>query len=171
MPRVTQWLLAGAFVLGGGPAYAQGPQRTMATYEEWTVSCTIAPEPSRQKSCEVVQQQTIPGQTNPVSQITISRSIKSGPFKISVQVPANVWLQYGVKLATDDKDLNVTAGFQWCIPARCLADSDVLEGTLKRLSARSEPGRVEYKDALQRDVAITASFKGLAEALDAMAKE
>jgi invasion protein IalB len=164
------WLFAGVLAFTSGPLLAQGPQRTIATYEDWIVSCVM--EPAAQKSCEMASQpQTTPNQTNRVSQITIARPTKNGPFKIFFQVPTNVWLDTGIKFIPDDKEPGLTATFRWCIPGRCLADADLMETAIKKLRARTEPGRIEYKEAAQGDVTIAVSFKGFVQALDALERE
>src|SRR4029077_11374092 len=123
---------------------AQAPQQTTATYGDWTVVCGNTP--GGQKSCELVHTQTIQGHPNPVGQITISRLSKTEPFKILIQIPPNVWLQTGVKFIFDDKDSGLSATLRWCAPTRCLADAALTDETIKKLHARTEPGRVEFKE-------------------------
>jgi invasion protein IalB len=164
-------LFAGVVVLFVEQTLAQVPQRATVTYDDWTGSCATAPEAEGRKTCEMVQTQTIPGQSNPVGQITISRASKTGPLKIFFQVPANVWLQTGVKFIADDKEPGLVATFRWCIPARCLADFDLGEEIIKRLRARTEPGRVELKDAAQHDISLPVSFRGFTPALDSIERQ
>jgi len=167
----SPYLLAGVILFPAASTNAQvSPQRTTATYQDWMVSCVMASTPGGQKACEVVQSQTLEGQTSPVSQITINRADGGGPFKLFVQVPANVWLQAGVKLATDDKDPGLGTVFKWCIPTRCLSDADLPDAVIKKMRAQTEPGRLEFKDASQRDVVVPVSFKGFSDALDALSK-
>jgi invasion protein IalB len=118
----------------------------------------------------MVQVQTLPGQANLASQITISRPTKNAPGKVFVQVPANVWLQGGVRFVFDDKEVPLLAPFRWCLPSRCLGDTDLNEVTVKKMRARNEPGRLEFKDAAQQDVSIPVSFKGFPAAIDLLLK-
>jgi invasion protein IalB len=147
-------------------AQAQMPQHTIATYDDWTISCTMAL--GREKSCELVQSQLVQGQTAPVSQITITRPTKSGPFAIFFQVPPNVWLKAGVNLSTADKDTTIAASFIWCTPTRCLAQADLSDVTIKKLNLVSDPGGLSWKDATQREVTVPVSFKGFSYAASAM---
>lgn len=119
----------------------------------------------------MVQAQMNQGQPNPVGQITISRASKTEPYKIFLQVPANVWFGAGIKFVSDDNEPGLVATIRWCIPARCLADADVSDVVLKKLRTRTEPGHVEYKDAAQHDISLPVSFKGFAPALDWMEKQ
>src|SRR5258705_11730884 len=93
--RICAASLAGVFIFGSSLGRTQEPQRTTATYDDWTVSCEKPAQ--REKLCEVVHTQTIQGQPNPVGQIVVRRPSKNEPFKILLQVPPNVWLQTGVK--------------------------------------------------------------------------
>jgi invasion protein IalB len=45
------------------------------------------------------------------------------------------------------------------------------DDALKSLRARTSPGRLEFKDASQRDIAAPISFKGFGQAFDALVKD
>ncbi|RAI42820.1 invasion associated locus B family protein [Rhodoplanes roseus] len=162
-------LVLGTAVLAG-PALAQAPSRTTATYDDWTVRCET-PAGSQQKTCEVFQAQQPQGQTSPVSQVAIGRAAKTDPLKLVVQIPVNVWLATAPRLVWDDKQPPVALGFKRCVPGGCFADADLPDDLLRRMRGRTDPGRLEYKDALQRDVGIPLSFKGFGAALEALAKQ
>lgn len=168
------WLIAGIVASIAAPAGAQAPQRTTATYDDWTVRCeAVPPAPSQpaRKSCEMFQVTQAQGQPNPVTQIAIGRAAKTDPFKLVMQVPVNVWIASGVKLVYDDKQQGLSGTYKRCIPVGCFAEVDVNDDMIKKLRARTDPGRLEFKDASQRDVAIPASFKGFGQAYDALLKE
>jgi invasion protein IalB len=162
-------LFAGAMLAQG--AAAQAPQRTTATYEDWTVRCETRAEPPNQKVCEIVQSTQMQGQPNPVTQIAIGRANKGEPLKILLQVPINVWLPTNVRLVIAEKEPPVVATFKRCLPAACLADGDLKDDVVKKMRALTENGKLEFKDAAQRDVAIPVSFKGFAQAFDQMSKD
>jgi hypothetical protein len=46
-----------------------------------------------------------------------------------------------------------------------------IDDVAKELHARSDPGRVEFKDGNQHDVAVPVSFNGFTTAFDAWQKE
>ncbi len=168
------WLIAGILVSIAFPATAQTPQRTTATYDDWVVRCetipAAPPQPAR-KSCEMAQATQMQGQPNPVTQIAIGRASKSEPLKLVMQVPVNLWLAPGVKLVYDEKQPGLAATFKRCVPIGCFGEIDLNDDIVKRLRARTDPGRLEFKDANQRDVAIPVSFKGFSQAYDALSKE
>jgi invasion protein IalB len=152
------------------PASPVTPQRTSASYEDWTLRCEIQGTPA-QKACEIAQSATAQGQPAPLSQIAIGRPVKSEPMKIIFQVPVNVWLPTGTKLVYDEKEPGLAATFKRCMPTGCFAEADLKEDLAKKLRARTVNGRLEFKDAVQRDVAIPVSFKGFGQAFDALSKE
>src|SRR5581483_6086403 len=143
----------------------QMPQRTTATYDDWTLRCE---NQEHGKTCEIVQTTQVQG--NPVSQIAIGRPNKSEPVKIVFQVPTNVWLPTGVRLTVDDKDPGIAAAFKRCIGNACFADIDLKDDALKKLRAQQENGKLLFKDANQKDAALPVSFKGFVAAYDAMMK-
>src|SRR5262245_40352452 len=170
MTNRTACALCSTFVLATGLTYAQGPQRTTATYEDWTVSCTMTSEANTRRSCEIASAQTAEGQGR-VSQITIARTAEDGSLKVFVQVPANLWLENGVKLFIEGNDKWIVAKIKWCLPARCLADTGLVDDAIKSLQTATGPGRIEIKDAGQQDISIPVSFKGFAQAFLALQKD
>jgi invasion protein IalB len=152
-------------------AHAQAPQRTTATYEDWTVRCETPAASPAQKSCEMVQTTQMQGQAAPVTQIAIGRAAKTDPLRLVIGVPVNVWLATPAKLVYDDKQPGLAAPFTRCVPQACLAESTVSDDMIKRLRARTEAGRLEFKDSTQHDATFPVSFKGFGQAFDALMKE
>jgi invasion protein IalB len=148
-----------------GSAFAQKPQRTTATYEDWVVRCVTAT-----KLCEMTQSTQLKGRTQPVTQIVIGRQGKNGPLKIVFQVPINVWLASGVTLTADEGHSLVTASFSRCVPAGCIAGTDINESVVAKLRGLKKNGALRFKDANQQDVAVPVSFKGFGDAYDALRK-
>ncbi|HMK80308.1 MAG TPA: invasion associated locus B family protein [Xanthobacteraceae bacterium] len=157
-----------AVLVATSVALAQTPQRTTATYEDWVLRCE---NQDSGKLCEIVQATQVQGNPNPVSQVAIGKPNKTEPLKIAFQVPVNVWLPTGIRLVVDDKDPGIAAAFKRCIGAACLADTDLKDDALKKLRAQHENGKLLFKDATQKDVALPVSFKGFVAAFDAMTKQ
>jgi invasion protein IalB len=165
-------LAASALLLtlsAAGAAAQPAPQRTTATYEEWTVQCELQAGPPPQRLCEMVQVAQAQGQT--VSRVAIGRATKSEPFKIVVQLPINLWLPAGVRIQSDDKDPGLALVFKRCVPAGCFADVDIKDDVLKRFRASTGSGKITFKNAGQQDVGVPLSFKGFGQALDVLSKE
>lgn len=150
---------------------AQSPQRTTASYDDWTLRCETREGTPAQKSCEIVQIVQMQGQAVPLAQIAIGRAAMGDPLKIVFQVPISVWLPDGVRLVYDSKEPPLAGIFKRCVPAACFSDIDLKDDIVKKLRSRTEQGRLEFKDGAQRDVAIPVSFKGFGQAFDAMSKE
>lgn len=156
------------FSINTGELHAQTPSRTTATYEDWTLRCEIQPN-NAQKTCEIIQ---VSQQSQSSSwTIAIGRANKSDPYKIIAILPMNLSLQTSPRVSLEDKQPPVALAFKRCVPGGCFADADLSDDLLRRMRARAEPGRLEYKDAIQRDVGIPVSFKGFAQAVDALAKQ
>lgn len=134
------WLLAGAFLAIAFECNAQAPQRTTATYEDWTVRCEMMLGPPAQKTCEMVQTTTLQGQPNLVTLIAIGRATKADPIKIVFQVPVNLWLAGGVSLVYDEKQPGLSAAFLRCLPVGCFAEATLADDAVKKLRARRRRG-------------------------------
>lgn len=148
-------------------AFAQTPQRTTASYDDWTVRCEVN---DTVKICEMVQAMQIKGQAQPVTQIAIGRQSGKDPMKIVYQVPINVWLPAGVKLTADDKDPGLVGVYRRCLPGACIADSEIKDDVIKKLRGLTDNGKLQFKDGALQDIAIPVSFKGFGQAYDAMTK-
>jgi invasion protein IalB len=166
--------------LASAPALAQPapsapaqpvPQQTTATYGDWVVRCETRSGPPPVRNCEMVQFTRAQGQTGVLTQVAIGKPVRGQPIKVVVQVPIAVWLPTGVRIATGPKDPGVAASFKRCIPTACFADIDVKDDVIRRFRASTEAGRIQFKDANQKDVALPISFKGFSAAYDALAKE
>jgi invasion protein IalB len=170
--RTIAAVVSGFLSLLGGTADAQqSPQRTTATYDDWTVQCeTLAGTPP-QKTCRVVQGVRRQSQPNLVTQIAVVRPPKSETSRIIFQVPINVWLPAGVTLVYDSQSSPLAAPFKRCTPAACFADLDISDDTVKKFRTLTERGKLQFKDAAQKDVTVPVSFKGFGQAFDALLKE
>ena len=75
------------------------------------------------------------------------------------------------RLAIDDKD-TLPADLSWrrCLPGGCFADIEIKDDLLQRWRSQSAQGIIKFKDSAGRDVTLPFSFRGFAQALDALAK-
>ena len=151
----------------------QNPQRTTATYGDWTVRCEVAPGPPAQKNCEMdqVAQVQVQGQANPISRVVIPLPPKGEPAKLFVQLLVNVSFAAPLKIVMDSKGAGLSTPFRRCVPATCIAEIELKDDLQKKFRATAEPGKILYKDAVDRDVVIPLSFKGFAQAFEALLKQ
>jgi invasion protein IalB len=144
------------------------PQRTTASYDDWVVRCEIH---GAAKVCEMAQAMVIQGQSQPIAQIAIGQQNKTEPMKVVFQLPIGVWLPAGARLATKDGDVGVAAVYVRCQPAVCIAQADISDDQIKKLRGMTDSGKLQFKDAAQHDVVVPVSFKGFAQAYDAMQQQ
>ena len=152
-------------------AASQEPQHTTASYGDWVVRCDVLPGPPIQKNCDMEQLAQVQGQPNPISRVAIPLPPKGEGPRLFVQVPVNVSFVTPIKITADDKDAGVTTPFRRCLPAGCFGELDLKDDVQKKFRASAEPGKIIYKDAADRDVAIPVSFKGFAQAYEALLKQ
>jgi len=162
---------------GGTPAKPTSSepeaQSTTATYGDWVLRCeqTGAP-PQARRSCEVTQTVVIKAQSAPFAQIAFGKPTPSEAPHLTIVVPPNIVLPSAVHVAIDVKDpqpfeLNWTR----CAPAGCFATATPREDDSKRWRALTQSGRVTVKSASGQEVVMPISFRGFAQAIDALAKE
>jgi invasion protein IalB len=149
----------------------QNPQRTTATYGDWVLRCEVTAGPPPQKNCDMEQLAQVQGQAQPISRVAIPLPPKGEPAKLFVQLPINVSFMAPVKIVADGKDPGITTPFRRCVPAGCFAELELKDDLQKKFRAAAEPGKIMFKDAADRDVAIPLSFKGFAQAFEALLKQ
>jgi len=148
----------------------QNPQRTTASYGDWTVRCETTPGPPPQKVCEM-DQVAMQGQSNPISRVLIPLPAKGEAPKLFVQVPINVSFTAPLKVTADAKDAGISTPFRRCIPAGCFVEIDLKDDLQKKFRVTTEPGKILYKNAAEQEVTIPISFKGFAQAYEALLKQ
>ena len=175
------WIGAVLMVLAAGPASAQAakpapveaePRSTTASFGDWVVRCergSVGDKPVR--TCEAAQSMRVQGQANPIAQFAIGRVAAGEPVRATVVVPNNISLPSTVRVAADDKDTQpLELAWRRCPPGGGFADAPTREDTLKHWRGLTEPGRIVFRNGSGQEVAIPISFRGLAQALEALAK-
>ena len=152
-----------------------GAEVTTASFGDWQLSCRLTPvadgQPSR-RLCEVLQSVILKGQTAPFAQLGFGKMTPADPVFFTAVVPPNVTFPSSVKLAIDENDKQpVEVAWTRCLPGGCFASLAVSDDVMKRWRAQNEGGRLMFKNGAGQDLVGPISFKGLARALDALAKE
>jgi len=152
-------------------AVGSRPDRTTASFGDWVMRCETVGSPAK-RVCEAAQVMTMQGQTNPVAQVAIGAAEPKGAKQITLVIPSNVALTLKPQIALAKPGAApLDLIWQRCTPGGCFASVAVADAALGAMGAEAEPGRITFKDAADRDVALPLSFRGLAQALDALAKE
>ena len=112
------------------------------------------------------------GQQGLYALLAIGKIGPKEPLRITYAMQPNISFPSTVKLSTDDKDTQpVELTWVKCVPGNgCFADAEMKDAQLTRWKAQSGMGRLVFKDGFGKDIQIAFSFRGLAQALDGLAK-
>lgn len=152
----------------------QAPERTTATFGDWVMRCARDGEgAAARRVCEAGQTIAVQQHPNaPIAQVALGRMKKTDPVRLTVVLPPSVLIPVEPRVAVDEKDpAPIVLAWQRCVPQGCFASADLKDETVARLRSRAEPGRIAFKDAANRDIVIPLSFRGLAQALDALPRD
>jgi invasion protein IalB len=147
------------------------PQSTTATFGDWVLRCVRgAPPDSPQWVCEVAQTLEVKGQ-GVVAQIALRRLSPKEPIRMTIVLPPNVSLSSGVRVSVTEKDENIVE-LEWkrCLPGGCVAEGEVRDDLLRSWRTQSGAGKIHYVLGSTQPLGLSFSFRGLAVALDNLAK-
>lgn len=175
VPAFAQTAAPKAAPAAAGTSLAQAalPDRTTASFGDWTLRCERRRDSATPaKLCELSQAIQRAGDTGPLAQLALGRLAASDPMKLTVVLPLNVALATAPKVASDAKDgPSMQTTWQRCVPAGCLASATLSDDLLKKLRSAGETGKLDYRDAGDREISLPFSLRGLPEALDALTRE
>ena len=89
------------------------------------------------------------------------------------RLPPSIVIPNIVKFKTSDKDTKpLEIPYRRCLPIGCFADVVMTDAQLKNLhNLGDNAGALEFVDGGNNPIKFAIGFRGLAQALDAMAKE
>ena len=90
-------------------------------------------------------------------------------MKLVVLIPVNVTIAPGVELSAEAGASPVKMPIKTCIQAACFAETLMTEDEVKAFRGRAQPGKLVFSDPGENQVSVEVSFKGLDEALAALA--
>ncbi len=149
------------------------PSSTTASFGDWTLRCQrLADAGKTVRICEVAQVLQAQGQQAPIAQVALGRVANGEPVRVTAVMPVSVSFPSSVQITMGEKDAKpVELPWRRCLPTGCFAEAAPGDDVLKQWRKASEPGRILFKDAAGRDLALPLSARGLDQALDALAKE
>ncbi len=154
------------------PPVGADPSVTTAAFGDWTLRCEKPAPEKAQRICEAVQTVQLQNQPAPTAQIAFGRSSSTDPVRLVVVLPVNVLFPGSVKIGIGDKDQDsIDLNWRRCLPVGCFAENTSPEAAVRRWRSETGQGRISYKDAVGRDMQLPISFRGLAQALDALARQ
>lgn len=146
------------------------PQRTSATYGDWVLRCETRTAPATGRGCELLQSiQDQRGQA--VAQFALGRIQREDPARLVILIPSNITVAVPMRLNLADGAAPIPVVLKACGPRGCVADTELSPALLTRMRARENQGQLQYRDALNAEVALPFSTRGLAQALDALGRE
>lgn len=171
-PAVTTASAQSAPLPQGAQAVGPDPAMTSATYGDWILRCQRVGEgAAARRVCEVAQTVRLTQGRDPVAEVAFGHLNGEKALRVTALLPTNVTLPGTVTIAGGDKPAP-SLDLQWrrCVPIGCLADGVSSDDAVKTWRAQATPGRLEYKDGGGQGVTLPLSFRGLAQALDALEK-
>lgn len=142
-------------------------------YGDWMLRCVLQGTTSPKfHACEVLQAISLSRQVSPIALIAVGRPQPTEPLYVTVRFPNNVAFSSKASIALDDKNMQ-TLELNWtrCAPAGCFARVVLRDDILKQWRERAQPGKLEFVNSFGKNMTLSMSFQGLAQALDALAKE
>jgi len=148
-----------------------------STFGDWVLRCENRTAPATGRGCELLQSlQSERGQ--PVAQFVLGRTQASDPMRLLVLIPANITMATPILLHLVDRAAPIAITLRACGPRGCVADAELNAAQLARIRAREGQGvgqgaggRLEYRNALNGEVALPFSTRGFGQALEALARE
>jgi invasion protein IalB len=92
--------------------------------------------------------------------------------QITIMLPPNIAITTKPQVSIAKAGATpIELAWQRCTPAGCFASAPLSDEAIGAFSAQTEPGRIVFKDAAEREAALPLSFRGLAQVYAAPAKE
>jgi invasion protein IalB len=122
--------------------------------------------------CEVALAVTSQEQANPIAQVAIGKPAPNDSRRLTVVLPPNIAIITKLQvLIAKAGAVPLELSWQRCTPGACFAFVPLSDEATNMLSGQSEPGRIVFRDAADREITISLSFRGLSQALTALTKE
>lgn len=169
-PAKAQWAAKPA---PGSPPAPAAADHTTATFGDWTLRCDRRTDLTPPKRvCEIGLAIQKGGESGVQAQVAVGRIAAGQPLRLTAVLPPNVALKTTPSLVLDGQQPSSTV-LSWtrCIAGACFADAEISPGLLDVLRSRSQPARLDYRDATEREVSQPVSLRGLRDAIDALVRE
>ena len=90
---------------------------------------------------------------------------------MTIVLPPNVSLSSKVRVSVTDKDENpVELEWKRCLPGGCVVEGEVRDDLVRLWRAQTGAGQIRYRLGSAQLLSLSFSFRGLAAALDNLAK-
>lgn len=147
------------------------PGSTSASYGDWVLRCQRIGEGDKaQRVCEVAQMIQVQNRRDPIAEIALGRLATDSALRLTAALPPSVSFPSTVEVASATGDAAVQLQWRRCVPGGCFADGVPGDEALRAWRGSTGGGKLTFKDAGGHAVTLPLSFRGLAQALDALAK-
>lgn len=153
------------------PPVSAEPATTSATYGDWVMRCQRVGEgTAARRMCEVAQTIRVQQGRDPIAEVALGRLPVEKALHLTALLPPNVSFPSSVSVAGEKPAQTLDLQWRRCLPGGCFADAVVADELIKGWRGTAGAGKLTFKDAGGRDVQLPVSFRGLAQALDALDK-
>ncbi|MBG0809725.1 invasion associated locus B family protein [Methylosinus sp. H3A] len=155
------------------PAAAPPSGDAPRVFGDWQLRCLAgsAPQPAR-RNCEILQSVLVKDKSSTIAEIAFGKPDANDSMAMTIVVPVNVAFQAGPRVTTSDVDTQpLDLVWRRCASAGCFASAALGDQTLARWRAYDGLARIVFKSAAGQDAVLPVSFRGLAQALDALGRE
>ena len=161
---ITALALVAGITLGGGYGMAQTATETPSSlteaYGDWVVRCVspaaVEGQPAPARICEMTQE--LQQQNTGQRVLAVSLQKAETTTRLTVVAPFGLLLSEGVKVSVGETPV-AALGFTTCLPAGCIAVSD-LDVTAVDTLAAGDQAVVEMIDTNTQPVKVNLSLKG-----------
>jgi invasion protein IalB len=142
-------------------------------FGDWQLRCLAAGAPQQaRRSCEILQSVLVKDKSATIAEIAFGKPDANDAMAMTIVVPVNVAFQAVPRVTMSDADPQpLDLAWRRCAPAGCFASAALAEQTLARWRSYDGMGRIAFKSAAGQDAVLPVSFRGLGQALDALARE
>lgn len=153
------------------PTVSAEPATTSATYGDWIMRCQRVGEgTAARRLCEVAQTIRVQQGRDPIAEVALGRLPIDKALHLTALLPPNVSFPSSVSMAGDKPAQTLDLQWRRCLSGGCFADAVAADDLVKAWCGAVGAGKLTFKDAGGRDIQLPISFRGLAQALDALDK-
>ena len=155
--------LAGAALLLGSPAWAQGVVKN--TFEDWQLRCET-PAGAKAEQCALLQYLADNDRPNLTLVVIVLKTADSKGTLLRVVAPLGILLPAGLGLKIDGTDIG-RAGFVRCLTTGCVAEVVMDEALIRALKGGQNAVFIVFQTP-EEGVGIPLSLKGFSEGFDSL---
>lgn len=164
------------------PARAAAPAKAPAAapageaprvFGDWQLRClATGGAQAAHRSCEILQSVLVKDKSATIAEIAFGKPDGAQGLSMTIVVPVDVAFHAAPRVTVSDVDPQpLDLVWRRCAASGCFASVSLAEPILARWRAHDGMGRIAFKSAAGQDAALPVSFRGLAQALDALARE